>query len=527
MAWLLLLLSIAAIVVLLIKNHDQSKAMRKVSDDAHSKTLQLQASLTARESEVKQLQHDLSVWRTAAQGLRTQLDAADQRADAHKDELAQVRLSLLRMDAALQEAQRNEQTAYADVQSVSWRMGELAAELERYAGIHDLERHLANLEAQKAELLRQSDAINSQKFALLQDIDALNQQLGPLQLDEYAQRFGLYEAKYDLGDASRYKVALEALRTQQKQLIKGKQAIRCEVTWRSNDSLEEGRRMIRQLMQLMLFAFNGEAEALISKVRFDNVDKVATRLQALFEKINALHGGTGTYITVEYLNLKLQELFLVHEYAEQKQREAEEQRAIREQMRDEERAQREFERALEEAEREARRYELALEKARVEAERAVGERQAALQREVERLGGLLEEARAQERSIAQAQLTRRGHVYVISNIGSFGEDVYKIGMTRRLEPLERVRELSNASVPFNFDVHAVIYAEDAPALEAALHRQFADRRLNRVNARKEFFRVSLGEIQQFVHRHHGQIDFTLAAEAHDFRISQQMPPATA
>jgi hypothetical protein len=127
-----------------------------------------------------------------------------------------------------------------------------------------------------------------------------------------------------------------------------------------------------------------------------------------------------------------------------------------------------------------------------------------------------------QRAISQAQLTRSGHVYVISNIGSFGEDVYKIGMTRRLDPLDRVKELGDASVPFQFDVHAVIYCDDAPKLENTLHRLFHHRRVNRINERKEFFRVSLTEIAQAVLANHGEIEFLHEAEAEEYRKTQAM-----
>jgi hypothetical protein len=121
-----------------------------------------------------------------------------------------------------------------------------------------------------------------------------------------------------------------------------------------------------------------------------------------------------------------------------------------------------------------------------------------------------------------AQQTRAGNVYVISNIGSFGEDVFKIGMTRRLEPLDRVKELGDASVPFPFDVHMMIFSEDAPALEAALHRKFNHERVNRVNLRKEFFRVRLDDIVTSVEQLAGRVEYLADPEALEFRESQRM-----
>ena len=116
-----------------------------------------------------------------------------------------------------------------------------------------------------------------------------------------------------------------------------------------------------------------------------------------------------------------------------------------------------------------------------------------------------------------AQQTKRGHVYVISNVGSFGEDVYKIGLTRRLEPLDRVRELGDASVPFSFDVHALIYSEDAPPLEAALHRRFLENQVNKVNRRKEFFRLKVQEVRDALIEMKYDVRWSLAAEARDYR----------
>ena len=127
---------------------------------------------------------------------------------------------------------------------------------------------------------------------------------------------------------------------------------------------------------------------------------------------------------------------------------------------------------------------------------------------------------ARERAISRAQETKSGHVYVISNIGSFGDGIYKIGMTRRLDPMDRIWELSDASVPFDFDVHAIIYTDDAPGLENELHRRFADRRLNVVNQRKEFFHASIHEIAQVVRQRCGDIELTLIAEASEFLQSE-------
>jgi hypothetical protein len=194
-------------------------------------------------------------------------------------------------------------------------------------------------------------------------------------------------------------------------------------------------------------------------------------------------------------------------------------------MREEEKAIREIEKARKEAEQEVKRREQALEQARREVEQAVGNHREQLELKIKHLTQQLEEAHANEqRAISQAQMTKLGYIYVLSNIGSFGENVYKIGMTRRLYPEERVRELSGAAVPFPFDVHAMISSENAPEMESLLHQHLRDKSVNKVNERKEFFRVTLDEIASAVEKiaeetksiRKAEIKFTKIAEAEQY-----------
>ena len=227
--------------------------------------------------------------------------------------------------------------------------------------------------------------------------------------------------------------------------------------WSVGGSVAEGRKMTNQYKKLMLFAFNGESDGLISKVKWNNAAKTKERITKTFETINKLGLSQNVFITNEFLNLKLEELALTYEYEQKKYEEKEEQRLIREQMREEEKAQKELEKAQKEAEDEEKRFQKALEKAKQELQGTSNVDSSVLEEQIKDLEKKLQEAQdKKERAIAQAQLTKVGHIYVISNVGSFGQDVYKIGMTRRLDPLDRVRELGDASVPFQFDIHAII-----------------------------------------------------------------------
>jgi len=279
--------------------------------------------------------------------------------------------------------------------------------------------------------------------------------------------------------------------------------------------------MTKHQVKLMMRAFNGECDAADAKVSWNNAERMEERIKKAFEAINKLGEVNRVSITPEYRDLCLAELRLTHEYEAKKQEEKEEQRAIRDQMREEERAQKEFEKAQREATAEQERAERALATARAELQKASGEHLEAIQFKIHELEQKVADAQAkQEHAVSMAQVTKMGHVYVISNIGSFGDDVFKIGMTRRLEPADRIQELSGASVPFSFDIHAMIFSNDAPALESAFHNQFSDNRLNLVNPRKEYFRIPLDDVTSFAESQGVKVEFTKLAEAKQFRESE-------
>jgi len=226
----------------------------------------------------------------------------------------------------------------------------------------------------------------------------------------------------------------------------------------------------------------------------------------------------------DYVNLKLEELKLTNDIRMLREKKKEEKRIERERLADELKAQKEFERELRRAQADEEEARKALEKAQLEAakEKADKERLAKLQQQIEKLQAALKEAEERgQRIMSMAQQTRRGWVYIISNIGSFGEGVYKIGLTRRLDPMERVYELGDASVPFPFDVHALIFSEDAPALETALHQAFDKQKMNTVNGRKEYFRVSLDKIKQKVKELGYDVEFEDYAYAPQYRDSNR------
>lgn len=352
------------------------------------------------------------------------------------------------------------------------------------------------------------------------DIEAAKRELSSVEEALEIQSFGFYKPRYGFESSAQYVARLASIRDAQKKMISEDTAAPCDTTWTVGGSAAEGKRMVKQQSKLMLRAFNGECDAAIAKVKYDNVVTLEERITKAYDAINKLGEVQRVFISRRYLDLKLAELHLVHEHREKVQQEKEEQRRIKEQMREEQKAQAEIDRAKAEAEKQEEQSAAALEKARTELTliEQAGKHNEKLEALVARLENELKEALDRKaKAIARAQLTKSGHVYVLSNIGSFGENIYKIGMTRRLDPLERVDELGDASVPFPFDVHAIIYSADAPGLENKLHRAFAERRVNLVNTRKEYFRVTLDEIRVEVEKLHGLVTFLLVPEAEEYR----------
>ena len=328
---------------------------------------------------------------------------------------------------------------------------------------------------------------------------------------------GLYKPHYDFGTSEEYKSAIENIREKQKAMVSSKTAILCGTEWSLNNSKSQGQTMTNRAIRLTARAFNNECEAVISNTRWNNAAKMEQRIIKSFETINKLNESNSIFITQDYLLLKLQEFRLAFEYQEKKHQEREEQSLIRQRLREEEKLLQDVEKAKKEEEF----YQKLLNKAMKDCEKATGEKLNELESEIARLTIELDTAHEKsERARSMAEQTKAGHVYIISNIGSFGENVFKIGMTRRLDPTERIYELGNASVPFVFDIHAMIYSEDAPALENRLHKAFDDRRINQVNSRKEFFRVGIDEIRMEVFKNFPEAAFVTMPEARQYRETQ-------
>lgn len=366
----------------------------------------------------------------------------------------------------------------------------------------------ANNELQKINTLIQQ----KQNFLIVLDEETLYQEVG------------LYRPTYNFASSEQYKQQLEFIRNQQKMMIKNKTAVTGNMNWTVNGSVQQGKKMVSDMQKLLLRAFNGECDELVSKVKYNNFESFKKRMSSSCDAISKLGTMMSISISNAYFKLKLDELTLAFEYAQKVQQEKEEQKAIRERMKEEAKLQKEIDEARKKLEKEQNHYENALHKVEQQLQTATGTQKEALEMKRQEIQSQLQDNEKAMKDVDYRQANQRaGYVYIISNIGSFGEDVYKIGMTRRLDPQERIDELGSASVPFKFDVHALIFSDDAPKLENALHHAFENQRVNWVNNRKEFFRVSLQEIKQVVYKNFDKtVAFIDIPDAEQFRISERM-----
>lgn len=395
----------------------------------------------------------------------------------------------------------------------------------------NLQNEIRQLSLAKQNASRDLEMINREcdnRRREISSLDAVIQQkrrsLVILDDETLYQDFGLYTPVYNLMNSQAYKDKLAIVREKQKALIKNGTAAHFPTNFTYNNSLSQGKKLVADNVKQILRAFNNECEAIIDKVKFNNVESIRKRIIKSCEDLNRLNTKMNISISPTYLDLKLQEMNLCYEYSMKKQEEKEEAKRIREEQREAQKLQREIEEARKSSEKEKKHYRNALQRIEAQLQHASSDERALLESrktEIENQISVIEE---ELRQIDYREANQRaGYVYIISNIGSFGQDIYKIGMTRRLDPTDRVDELGDASVPFRFDVHAMIFSDDAPALEAALHRAFDNKKVNMVNTRREFFNVTLEEIEEVVRKNFDKtVEFTKVPSAEQYRESQMI-----
>lgn len=347
-----------------------------------------------------------------------------------------------------------------------------------------------NYESNKSQLQIDINNLQNTKNQLQVDIDDLQHVYNDLELNAIVDSFDY--ASYDSYSSEECKNKLATLKQEEKQLAKDNKT----VTIISTGTKREINNNIKQIIR----CFNAECDNIVLSVTLKNIESLRNKITKSFDSINKIFETNGVQLDIKLLEYKLKELTLLYEYEKKYQQEKEIQKAIKEQMIEEEKARKELEKREAEIEKDEKQFNKEISKMMKYLQKSSNDVE--IQIYADKIKELEEKLKALETEkedvVNRRQNAKAGFVYIISNIGSFGEDIYKIGMTRRLEPMDRIKELSSASVPFEFDVHAMIFSEDAPALETSLHSHFDKYRVNKVNPRKEFFKINIAEIEDFV-----------------------------
>lgn len=374
--------------------------------------------------------------------------------------------------------------------------------------LNDLNKDISN---KKSNLKQLIDEISKQK----ETVEDLKAEIGDLESEVDISNYGLYEPHYNFEYSWQYKDKLNDIRREQKESIKDKTALNYRDDWQLNGSLAQGKRMNNKNMKSMMRSFNNECTVAIRKVNHSNYSRIEKRIQKSFDQHNKINELNDLSIKPEYLNLKISELHLAFEYALKKEEEKEQLQEERHRQKEEEKLKREVEKQNKRIEKDINHYDKAIDELQT---RLDNEENQSLRDEIKALKEQIEMKNNQKSDMnTKWYNAQAGYVYIISNIGSFGQNIVKIGVTRRLKPEDRIKELSSASVPFKFDTHALIFSTDAFALENKLHKRFAANKVNKVNNRKEFFNISIKDIENEIKKYDNvTVDFNETPEADEY-----------
>lgn len=388
-----------------------------------------------------------------------------------------------------------------------------------------LENKISSLQNEYDEKVNKREAeLKNMLSSKQSELDSLKKQISLANDELDIQDFGFYKRQYKFTDSQQYKNTLIKIRDAEKSAVKEGIAGIIVSPMTLDNSLSKGKTMQNQLIKAAIRGFNGESDALLTKISVSNVDKKVMALEKAAKQLNKMYAHNQIQISDHYVDLKRQELYLAAEFELEKEREKELLREQREKEREDKKLQAEIANTRKKLKKERAHYENIISDLRNKLSDASDDKLAQLKHQIDEYEDQLDEISQAEEDVDYREgHATAGYVYVISNIGSFGPDIYKIGVTRRLDPLDRIHELGSASVPFKFDVHALVFSEDAFALEAELHKKFEANKVNKVNGRKEYFHVSLQEIKDVISAHEDvSAEFTDEPDAFEYHQSEKM-----
>lgn len=446
-----------------------------------------------------------------------------------RNELANIDTTLDEMEQEkedeINEKLKNKKDELANIDEKLEKM-EKDKEKEIDEKLKEKENKLSNIDYQLDEIGKQkekeiNEKLKDKKNQLNNLVIKINNKENELVLVEdelNLQSYGLYEPKYNFIDSTSYKERLDDVRKEQKQMIKDKTAAISITTWEIDGDKRKGAAFTNANIKQILRNFNLESEIIINKVKHSNIENSKKRLQKSYDQLNKLYDREYVKITQHFLDLKFDEMYIAFEYEMKKQEEKEILHEEREREREEKKVQKELDAQEKKINKQKESLDSELKEIELEITNKNNEEKEKLKDKIKELKIALAKSDEEIKQIAdKRKRTGAGYVYIISNVGSFGDNIFKIGVTRRDKPEERVRELSSASVPFRYDTHLFIFSKEAFDLEKELHKKFHDKRVNKINMRKEFFYITLDDVKKIVGENKDLVhSFQEKAEAQEY-----------
>ena len=443
--------------------------------------------------------------------LQRRLAIGEQQYQEARGEIARLSEELVRLSGELTAAQAGQANLQAFVDAHG---GKAAWEADQAAD--HARQALQQVRTQCAE---QEQGIRADLERLIKEEAALQEKLHPMRVQVKLEEAGFTEYDHPAKDSVELAAALRDLRKDVQMAVRSYSAVESLDDFEPPHTKSGRNKLAKDSARLALMAFNSQVDSIIEAASARNYEASLAKIFKAAEVVERQCTVTGVRIKPNYVELRAREMQLAVDHLKAKQLEKELEKERKAELREQAKAERELQAERERLEKERQHYLNVL-------------------KTVEEIGDEAETARLKQQIIEiekgindvekrEANI-RAGYVYVISNIGSFGERMVKIGMTRRLDPMDRVRELGDASVPFNFDVHALFFSDDAVSVETELHHRFADKRVNRINARREFFYATPAEVREALKDVAGNLlEFTEEPEAEQYRLSLEEARASA
>ena len=370
-------------------------------------------------------------------------------------------------------------------------------------------------------IMNENEGLKEKNERLKCELDMTKKSLRRYQDEEdYIDIKDMSQYEYDYKDSKEFNEQLTRIRKKQRIMVKNKEAVVCNTEWEINGSISQGRKLTKDICKLALDSFDDFCDNLIIKLRYSGIKTVKEKILKKYQKINKLLISFNSEISGKYVDLKFEEANLKCKWLMKKEEEKEEIRRREQEIKEQLKLEEEINKAKEKIQYEQTQFNTEIARLQEQLANEQGNKKT-IMNQLKKLQDKLAKLEEKKKDVLNRQINKKaGWVYCISNPSLDG--MMKIGVTRRLDPMDRVNELGSASVPFKFGVHSIIFSEDAFKLEHDLHMAFDNYRVNKVNKQKEFFAVTLDMVKEEVLKHNPTAMFIDNVVVDEYELSKEM-----